>query len=224
MIVRKQNDLPLSVSVDDLEKSRKNRLDTTAWMTDETISTGSWSYTEDMKYKPTEDILHILIDIVSKNGVLLLNISPKADGTIPAEQRAALLKIGQWLDKNGESIYATRSWYTYGEGPTKEPEGNFENHQQFAKIKYSNKDIRFTTKGNVIYATMLGKPEPGQTIQLISFAPDQLKKPVIVTGVTLLGSKDKLKWAMVDKGLSITAPTQVPDDMATVFKITTKGH
>ncbi len=222
VIVRKQNDLPLSVSVDDLEKSRKNRLDTTAWMTDETISTDSWSYTTDMRYKPTADLLHILIDIVSKNGVLLLNISPKADGTIPAEQKDALLKIGKWLDTNGESIYATRSWYTYGEGPTKEPEGSFDNHQQFAKIKYSAKDIRFTTKGNVIYATMLGKPEPGQKIQLASFAKDQLKTPVAIKSITLLGTKDKLKWELADAGLAITAPTQVPDEMATVFKITTR--
>ncbi len=222
VIVRKQSDLPLSVSVDDLEKSRKNRLDTTAWMTDETISKGSWCYTNDLQYKPTEDILHILIDIVSKNGVLLLNLSPKADGTIPAEQKDALLKIGKWLATNGESIYATRSWYTYGEGPTKEPEGSFDNHQQFAKIKYSAKDIRFTTKGKVIYATMLGMPAPGQKIQLESFAKKQLKTPVTITGITMLGAKDKLKWELADAGLAITAPAQVPDNMATVFKITTK--
>lgn len=222
VIVRKQDDLPLSVSVDDLEKSRKNRLDSTTWMTDETISNGSWCYTENLRLKPTEDVLHILIDIVSKNGVLLLNISPKADGTIPDDQKTTLLNIGKWLDKNGESIYGTRAWYTYGEGPTKEPEGSFDNHQQFAKIKYSNKDIRFTTKGTVIYATMLGKPTPGQPITIESFAKAQWKNPVTITGVTMLSSKDEVKWTLADNGLSLTAPAQVPDDMATVFKITTE--
>jgi alpha-L-fucosidase len=85
VIVRKQDDLPLEVSVDDLEKSRKNKLDEKVWMTDETVSTGSWCYTEDLQIKPPEDVLHVLIDIVSKNGVLLLNISPMANGTIPEE-------------------------------------------------------------------------------------------------------------------------------------------
>ena len=159
---------------------------------------------------------------MSKNGVLLLNISPKADGTIPADQKAALLAIGKWLYTHGESIYGTRSWYTYGEGPTKEPEGSFDNHQQFAKIKYSNKDIRFTTKGNVIYATLLGKPTPGQPILFESFAKAQLKKPLKITSITMLSSKDKLKWGLADTGLTVTAPTQVPDEMATVFKITTQ--
>lgn len=222
VIVRKQDDLPLSVSVDDLEKSRKNRLDSTPWMTDETISTGSWCYTDNIGYKPTEDLLHILIDIVSKNGVLLLNISPKADGTIPAEQKTALLTIGNWLTKNGESIYGTRAWYTYGEGPTKEPEGNFANHQQFAKIKYSAQDWRFTTKGNAIYATMLGKPTPNQPITLVSFSKNQLPKPLKIKSVTLLDTKEKVTWKLTDEGLSITAPTQIPDEMATVFKITTQ--
>ncbi|NOR75792.1 MAG: alpha-L-fucosidase, partial [Draconibacterium sp.] len=91
VIVRKQNDLPLDVSVDDLEKSRKNELDEKSWMTDETVSTGSWCYTDNLRIKPAADVLHVLIDIVSKNGVLLLNISPKADGSIPEDQRNVLL-------------------------------------------------------------------------------------------------------------------------------------
>lgn len=156
VIVRKQEDLPLEVSVDDLEKSRKNRMGEKAWMTDETVSTGSWCYTEDLEIKPVADVLHVLIDIVSKNGVLLLNISPMANGTIPEDQQNLLLKMGEWLGKYGESVYGTRPWYTYGEGPTKEPEGNFKNHQEFLKIKYSAKDIRFTTKGKTIYAATLG--------------------------------------------------------------------
>jgi alpha-L-fucosidase len=67
------------------------------WMTDETVSTGSWCYTENLQIKPAVDVLHVLIDIVSKNGVLLLNISPMADGTIPEDQRNVLLTMGDWL-------------------------------------------------------------------------------------------------------------------------------
>jgi alpha-L-fucosidase len=97
VIVRKQDDLPLSVSLNDLEKSRMNQIGEQSWMTDETISKGSWCYTNDLEIKETKDLLHVLIDIVSKNGVLMLNISPKADGTIPEDQKEVLLGIGNWL-------------------------------------------------------------------------------------------------------------------------------
>ena len=82
-------------------------------------------------------------------GVLLLNVSPMADGTIPDNQKQVLLDMGKWLDAYGESIYETRPWYTFGEGPTKEPEGHFDNHQEFLKIKYSSKDVRYTSKEDV---------------------------------------------------------------------------
>ncbi len=191
VIVRKQDDLPLDVSVDDLEKSRKNGLGEKSWMTDETLSTGSWCYTEDLQIKPAVDVLHVLIDIVSKNGVLLLNISPMANGTIPENQKDVLLKIGDWLKKYGESIYETRPWYTYGEGPTKEPEGNFSNHQKFLKIKYSAKDVRFTTKGNAIYATILGWPGNSQDVVLESFSTNNWKNSKSIKNVSLLGSNEK---------------------------------
>jgi alpha-L-fucosidase len=220
VIVRKQNDLPLDCSVDDLEKSRKNRLEEKAWMTDETVSNGSWCYTEDLKIKPVADILHVLIDIVSKNGVLLLNISPMANGTIPEDQQNVLLKMGEWLGKYGESIYGTRPWYTYGEGPTKEPEGNFKNHQEFLKIKYSAKDIRFTTNAKTIYATILGWPE--NDLMIKSFAKDNLPSAIKINNVSLMGCDQELKWDLTDEGLSICLPSEITDTMAAVFKIETQ--
>jgi len=223
VIVRKQNDLPLEMSVDDLEKSRKNKLDEKTWMTDETVSTGSWSYTTDLKIKSTADMIHVLVDIVSKNGVLLLNISPKADGSIPQDQQDVLKGMGKWLQNNGEAIYGTRSWYTYGEGPTKEPDGGFAQHREFLKIKYSAKDIRYTTRVGSIYATILGNATAGQQILLSSFAKKQLPKPVTIDEVTFLGSSEKIKWSLTDDGLSITAPQQAMDNMATVIKINIRG-
>ena len=219
VIIRKQDDLPLEVSVDDLEKSRKNELGEKVWMTDETVSTGSWCYTENLRIKPAEDVLHVLIDIVSKNGVLLLNISPKADGTIPEDQRNVLLTIGEWLDKYGESVYSTRPWYTYGEGPTKEPEGHFRNASEFLKIKYSARDIRYTTTNDVIYATLLGWPGSNEEVLLKSFSTDEWKDMRKIKNVSLLGSDQKLQYIMSDDGLKIVTPASPSDEMAVVFKV-----
>ncbi len=221
VIVRKQDDLPLEVSVDDLEKSRKNRLEEKAWMTDETVSTGSWCYTEDLKIKPAVDVLHVLIDIVSKNGVLLLNISPKADGTIPTDQKEVLLTMGEWLGKYGEAIYDTRPWYTHGEGPTIEPEGHFKNHREFLKIKYSSDDIRYTTKKSDIYATFLGWPGDGKEIVLKSFASGKLPEKTKINGVSLLGSKEKIQWSLTGEGLKVKMPVNATNNMAVVLKIKT---
>jgi alpha-L-fucosidase len=219
VIVRKQDDLPLNVSVDDLEKSRKNRLEAKSWMTDETVSTGSWCYTEDLKIKPTADILHVLIDIVSKNGVLLLNISPKADGTIPEEQKNVLTTMGEWLSKYGESIYGTRPWYTFGEGPTKEPEGHFSNHQAFLKVKYSAKDVRYTTKGTAVYATILGWPGNGTEVLFESFSKENWKESREIKKVSLLGCEKDINYDISEKGLKVTMPEKTVDEMAVVFKI-----
>jgi alpha-L-fucosidase len=221
VIVRKQNDLPLEVSVDDLEKSRKNRLEEKAWMTDETVSTGSWCYTEDLVIKPAVDVLHVLIDIVSKNGVMLLNISPKADGTIPEDQRNVLLTMGGWLEKYGEAIYETRPWYTFGEGPTVEPEGHFKNAKEFLKVKYTSEDVRYTTKKDDIYATILGWPGAGKEILLKSFSAASLPDKTKIKGVSALGSKEKLQWSLSEEGLRVKLPSAAPDEMAVVLKIKT---
>jgi len=223
VIVRKQDDLPLEFSVDDLEKSRKNKIGEEPWMTDETVSKGSWCYTENLEIKESKDVLHVLIDIVSKNGVLLLNISPKADGTIPDVQKKVLLDMGDWLDKFGEAIYETRPWYTFGEGPTKEPEGHFKFHRQFLKIKYSSADIRYTTKGKDIYVCFLGKPEPGKDVILKSFAKDEAGKEISVRKVYLLGSDEELVWELTEEGLSIRFPGVVPEEMSVVLKVETNG-
>ncbi len=191
-------------------------------MTDETISKGSWCYTDNLDIKGSADVLHVLIDIVSKNGVLLLNVSPMANGTIPENQKEVLLDLGAWLDSYGESIYETRPWYTFGEGPTKEPEGHFKNHQEFMKIKYSWKDVRYTTQGNVIYATLLGWPGAGQDISLTAFAADNLPEPMEIASVELMGFNDDIKWEVKESGLSLLTPEEAPDEMAVVFKIETR--
>ena len=216
IITHKDNDFPDEVSIKDFEKGRMNDITPFTWLTDETVSTGSWSYTNDLKLKPTADILHLLADIVSKNGVMVLNISPKANGEIPADQQQTLLQIGDWLSKYGEAIYATRPWFIYGEGPTQlEKAGHF-----LPQVKYTAQDIRYTTKGDTIYAIVLGWPGENKQLLLRSFAKDKLKENLNISNITVLGTSESVKYSLHDNGLQIITPAKKVNDMATVFKIT----
>ena len=215
-IFRKQGDLPLNISMEILEKSRKQEIEPKLWTTEETISTDSWCYTEDMELRKSKDLINVLIDVVSKNGIFMLNVSPRADGIIPQEQKDILLEIGDWLKVNGEAIYATRPWHIWGEGPTSQPEGDFENHKEFMKLKYSADDIRYTAKGNVVYAMTLGTPEAGKKILLKGFAnnshSDKVKK------VSVLGTNQIIEWKQTIDGLQVKVPI-LSGDVAVAFKI-----
>lgn len=221
VIVRKQDDLPLEVSVDDLEKSRKNKMGEKVWMTDETVSTGSWCYTENLTVKNAADILHVLIDVVSKNGILLLNISPKADGTIPEGQKEVLLSVGEWLSKYGEAIYKTRPWYIFGEGPTKEPEGHFKNREEFLKIKYTADDVRYTQRDSVVYAILMGQPDNRKGVLMKAFSENGWNNSNTIESVELVGSEVKLMWEHNTAGLVVNLPEKLPSEYAQVLKIST---
>lgn len=224
VLLYKGSDLPEVVGVRTHEKSRMNQVGNRPWLTEETVSTYSWCYTQDMVLRPAEDMLHGLIDIVSKNGVYLLNISPKADGTIPAEQKEILLKIGDWMQENGEAIYGSRPWYTYGEGPRKEVAETEEGQQKkFYELKYTAADIRYTVKGNNIYALFLGQPAPNEPVVLKSFANSVVPGNLKISRVTMLGTNKEVPWQLQDSGLALRFPTQVPEKMATVIRIETTG-
>jgi alpha-L-fucosidase len=219
VIVRKQQDLPLTFSINDQEKSREPKALPQLWMTDDTISTGSWCYTADLVIKPLYKVVHALIDTVSKNGVMLLNVSPMANGTIPDVQRKSLLALGKWLEANGEAIYGTRPWIEAAEGPTAEPGGGFSDHEKFLALEYSAKDIRYTASkdGKTVYALTLGIPKKGEPTVLETFA----KKNVAVSGVSLLNG-DPVDWKMTGKGLEIDLKKPATEEMAVIFKITLK--
>jgi len=217
VVTVKQRDLPHEIAVEDFEKGRADRLTDYTWLTDDTISYGSWCYTENLRIKPTSEVVHVLIDIVSKNGQLLLNISPKADGTIPQEQQDVLLGIGKWLEACGEAIYGTRPFVVFGEGPTRLRKGG---HFVRAKLAYGPEDIRFTRKGNVVYAMCLGWPEREVTIRSLGGAR---AGGATVRDVALLGSDAAITWSQNDDGLHLSVPDTPPCDYACAFKIVLEG-
>jgi alpha-L-fucosidase len=120
------------------------------WQTCTSVSRNSWGYITNHVYKDTGEIVDELVDVVSKNGTMLLNIGPKADGTIPEREQEMLREIGAWLKINGEAIYGTRPWVKFGEGPTQAAAGSFTD--KAAKPGFTSADLRFTTKGNTLYA------------------------------------------------------------------------
>ena len=218
VVTYKGEDLPRDVAMEDYEKGRAAALTDFVWLTDDTISKGSWCYTEDLEIKSTAEVLRTFIDIVSKNGQLLLNISPMADGTIPENQKQVLLEMGQWLSKYGESIYETRPFVEYGEGPARMQRGG-----GFARMRgaYGPEDIRYTRKGNVVYAILLGWPGENKAVTMTMFGRDGKAQDVKVKSVSMLGSDEKIKWERNDSGLVITTPSRKVDDLAVVFKFDT---
>lgn len=218
LILRKQDDLPLSVSVENLENSRKDELHPVTWQTEQTISYDSWSYTKDFEIKTARHLIHEMIDIVSKNGIFLLNISPKANGIIPDDQRKVLLEIGEWMEKYGEAIYGTRPWYTFGEGPTKQPKGSIKFRAEFDKLKYTPQDYRFTTKGNTVYIFTLGEPQPGTAIKVGAFAKSKIPGGKRIKKVTMLGNSAKVHWKHTDEELQLSVPNG-KYDISAIYKV-----
>lgn len=202
---------PDSAGVHEYEKqgrSPKNIRDY-YWQTDDVISNFSWGYVSDMRYRSVGSILHELIDNVSKNGSLLLNISPRGDGSIPEAQQKILLSIGRWLSVNGEAIYGTRSWHQFGEGPSADTTVNLGRYQ------YTGQDFRFTTRGDTLYAIAMGWPGPEA---LITALGSKMKGKV--TQVTLLGDPSLLSFTQNRKGLLIRTPADKPNPYDYVFRIT----
>ena len=198
----------------DLERGQLGEIRPLAWQTDTSISNKSWGYIKDDTFKSPEFVVHQLIDIVSKNGNLLLNIGPKSDGTIPDEVQKVLLDIGSWLNVNGEAIYGTRAWRIYGEGPTKVASGSFHDTDT---AHYTPDDFRFTTKGEALYVIGLGWPANAQAV---IHALAQATSSEHVQSVALLGSDAKLQFEQSRDGLRVRLPAQAPTKYAYALRVT----
>src|SRR5208337_2570741 len=169
---------------------------------------------ENDNFKSAETVIHQLVDIVSKNGNLLVNVGPRSDGTIPEEVQVILRDIGAWLKVNGESIYGARAWSKFGEGPTAIVEGAF--HDTDAK-PFTAQDFRFTTKGNSLYAIELAWPESGEAV-IHSLNEAALSGQNIVS-ISLLGQGSPLTYQLKSDGLHIQLPSQKAGNYAYSFKI-----
>jgi alpha-L-fucosidase len=206
--------MPEGAAVFDIERGQVSSIYPRFWQNDTSVAKNSWGYTTNQEYKTVDSIVDDLVDVVSKNGALLLNVGPRPDGSIPEEEQQMLREIGAWLAINGEAIYATRPWKVFGEGPTEVSEGAFTDTKRAA---FTGQDIRFTTKGKILYATALAWP--GTQLTIHSLAASAGLWDGTIESIELLGYNAALQWLHGSQGVTITLPDQQVGVHAFVFKI-----
>ena len=195
----------------DHERNVLNQIDPIPWQTDTCI--GDWHYKLGIKYKSPKKVIDMLVDIVSKNGNLLLNVVLRPDGSLDPEVETMLHQLADWRSVNGEAIFGTRPWLVYGEGEVKAKGGAFKEN-----FHYSAKDIRFTTKGPTLYAIALGWPEDSQiTIRSLALTDDPAQNHI--KRITLLGHRGKLKFTQTRDGLVVQLPSEKLSDLTCSLKI-----
>lgn len=200
VVITHKRKLPEGIGVVDLERSRMDKLTPYLWQTDDSMDDRSWGYIRNQKNKSVNQLIEELVDIVSKNGILLLNIGPKANGEIPKEQKQRLLGMGEWLDVNGEAIYETRPWKKFSEGES----------------------IRFTRNkdDDVVYVICFNWP--GYKLSVKSLGADSKLCKEEIEEVTMLGVNRRLLSYRNEKALDIYTPEKPPCEHAFVFKVSLK--
>ncbi|MEJ7651870.1 MAG: alpha-L-fucosidase [Chloroflexia bacterium] len=215
VVLNYKDGFPRGAAVLDIERGKLDDIREPYWQTDTSVSYRSWSYIEDDEFKSVTTLVHDLVDIVSKNGNLLLNVGPRADGTIPDEVQELLRGVGAWLSVNGEAIYGSRPWERFGEGPTGTAVGHLTERQN---APLTPQDIRFTTAGDALYAICPG-PASGEVLITSSGSGSSVSEGGIAH-ISLLGSSDELVWSQDDAGLHIQWQGEPPSEHAVVYKIT----
>lgn len=214
----KHDAFEFGTAVVDIERGQFAEAKPYVWQTDTCIAKNSWCYTEDNEYKTASQILCDLVDIVSKNGRLLLNVGPRADGTIPEADKKILLEIGEWMKVNGEAIYGAKLWRKSAEGPTRVKEGQFADN---GAKPYTFEDIRFTMNGSYLYAICLNmKGRNSVCIKSLAEADTAvaLNFHGIIKSVEVLGYDTDPQWIRDKEGLKITT-VEIDSNKPVAFKI-----
>lgn len=211
----KHESYPGNSAVLDVERGKLPGIRPQAWQTDDAIGNESWGFTNGNTFKSPQYVITNLVDIVSKNGNLLMNIGPRPDGSITDEETNVLLGTGKWLAVNGEAIYGTRPWKIYGEGPTESASGEFKTQKPFTA-----KDIRFTAKGDTLYAITLELPSAGEPVTISSLSSKAGNGTI--ASVELIGSNEKITWSQKKDALVIKTIPGYPSENAAAFRITFK--
>lgn len=206
----------------DIERGQSNSIEPLSWQTDTCI--GNWHYDrqlyENHGYKSATTVIHTLADVVSKNGNLLLNVPVRGDGTIDSDERAIVEEIAEWMKLSGESIFATRPWKVFGEGPAMDSAVAL-TAQGFNEGKgkpFTAEDIRFTAKGDTLYAIALGVPANGK-ILIKTLSAGSEHYPQQIGKVTLADLDQELKVRRTSEGLLVTLPEGIAERHAYSFKI-----
>ena len=213
-VTQKDRGIHQHTGILDFERGREDRITPYPWLDDTAL--GSWFYVASEGFKSATHVIGIFVDIVAKNGCMMLDIGPHIDGTLPQQGVEVLLGIGEWLRLNGEAIYGTRPWTVYGEGPTRNVAG-----ASFSENKdrpFTAQDIRFTTKGKALYAILLGWPEKESLIASLPADKPLWFGPI--QRVEMLGADQPLHWTQGRQGLRVEMPQRRPGDHAYVLKIT----
>jgi alpha-L-fucosidase len=208
----------------DIERGAANQILPQPWQTDTCI--GSWHYDKGIfdrhGYKTAKTVVHMLADIVSKNGNLLLSVPLRGDGTPDSDEIAIVEGIAKWMDVNKESIHGTRPWKVFGEGPQMASAAPIQ-AQGFNEGRgkpFTAEDVRFTTKGDTLYAIIMGAPTNAVNIKSLGSSAKLLDKPV--SQVTLLGCAEMLKWSQTANALVVEGVQSQPGNFAVVLKIVTR--
>lgn len=219
--VYKEYDVPPGIGMRNVENGLLDELTYDVWMTDiDMCQPVSWFYKEGMGIKDANLIVDILVDVTAKNGILLLNVPPKADGTFANYIVEELHSIGDWLDLNGEAIYGTMPWTIYGEGPSfLSRTGHYSEKNENAS--YTEKDFRFTQKENTLYAICLGIPEGEVVIRTLGSRGRLFEGDIL--SMKLLGSDEKLDYVQNSMDLKVQMPKSFEGKYACVFKIERKS-
>ena len=197
--------------IEDLERGIMPKIDPHPWQTDTSI--GDWFYNRNWKFRPVSWIIDMLVDNVSKNGNLLLNVVQRPDGSLDPEVEQMLAELADWNAVHGEAIFGSRPWLVYGESSVRVKGGSFGED-----FKYNAQEIRFTTKGPALYAIALGWPDDGRLV-VRSLAKPAGENINNITAVSLLGYDGKVDWQQTAEGLTVTLPEKPVSKYTTGLKI-----